>query len=413
MSRKNLVQKRGGEKGTVLVGFAEALSAPEVVWSLADRGFDVVAFARKGRRCALRHSRHVVCHEIAQPALDVQAALADLRSLLVSLSIRSGARARVLLPLDDTAIWLCSRAAPGSGWTLAGPGREHAELALDKRLQIDAAREAGFNVPETRTARSPEEVLSGETPFPLMLKPAKAVAIREDRVYDSGTWICANRGELERALSAGAVRNPVLVQPYIPGTGLGVFGIAAPKEIFAWSSHRRLRMMNPQGSGSSACISQAVADELKPPIERFIGNTGWDGLFMVELLQDRSGKNWFMELNGRPWGSMALARRQGFEYPAWGVELALNRNSRPAPEPSGAAGKVCKHFGRELMHLLFVLRGPKSRAQGNWPSFWSALGDVLRIRREDSFYNWREDSPMVFVSDCFYTIRDQVFKPRR
>ena len=29
----------------VLVGFAEALAAPEVVWSLVDDGFQVVAFA--------------------------------------------------------------------------------------------------------------------------------------------------------------------------------------------------------------------------------------------------------------------------------------------------------------------------------------------------------------------------------
>ena len=51
-------------------------------------------------------------------------------------------------------------------------------------------------------------------------------------------------------------------------------------------------------------------------------------MFMIELLRDRTGKVWFVELNGRPWGSMALSRRQGFEYPAWHVKLAIDPQSR-------------------------------------------------------------------------------------
>ena len=38
----------------VTIGFAEALSAPEVTWSLVDAGFKVIAFSRRGRRGALR-----------------------------------------------------------------------------------------------------------------------------------------------------------------------------------------------------------------------------------------------------------------------------------------------------------------------------------------------------------------------
>lgn len=403
----------GRKKTTVLVGFAEALSAPEVVWSLVDSGFEVFAFARKGRRSALHHSLHAVCHEITPPALDLEAALSDLRSLLVSLNLTNRRKVHVLLPLDDIAIWLCSKVAPESGWILAGPDRDRAQLALDKFRQIQAAGDAGFNVPETRTATSPDEIMKADIPFPIMLKPANAISIQKGRILDSSTWICADGGELEKALSAWAARVPVLVQPYIRGTGMGVFGIATQKGVRAWSSHRRLRMMNPQGSGSSACISQSVPDGLKVLVERFVRNTGWNGLFMIELLRDCSGKVWFMELNGRSWGSMALARRQGLEYPAWSIELALNQDPYFDTELYASSGMVCRHVGRELMHLLFVLRGPKSSAQANWPSFSSAVMDVLRVRRGESFYNWRKDDPKVFISDCYYTIHDQVLKPKR
>ena len=44
------------------------------------------------------------------------------------------------------------------------------------------------------------------------------------------------------------------------------------------------------------------------------------------LLRDGEGTAWFMELNGRAWGSMALARRLGHEYPRWAVQAALGEH---------------------------------------------------------------------------------------
>ena len=405
-----MLERNHNIKITVVVGFAEALPSPEVVWSLVDQGFQVIAFARRGRRTALHHSRFVVCHEITPPEVDVQEALSDLRSLLTSLSGSIHVNRRVLFPLDDSAVWLCSRVSLDPDWILAGPSGVNADLALDKYVQFQAALDAGFNVPRTMLAETSNDILSMKESFPLILKPAKGIAPLQNRLYKSPTWICGTRKELERAVLVWANQAPLLVQPFILGTGEGIFGLATSEGIRAWSSHRRLRMMNPHGSGSSACISQTVPEELKPPIERLIRKAGWRGLFMIELLRDHSGTSWFMELNGRPWGSMALARRQGLEYPAWNVRFAIDPQSRISMEQPGMAGLVCRHFGRELMYPLFVLRGPKSKALKNWPSFWKAISDILRIRRSDSIYNWRKDDPKVLISDCYYTVRDQVFK---
>jgi hypothetical protein len=171
-------------------------------------------------------------------------------------------------------------------------------------------------------------------------------------------------------------------------------------------------MMNPQGSGSSACVSQHVSGDLKAKSEALVQQTAWQGLFMIELLRDSSGRAWFVELNGRPWGSMALARRQGLEYPAWQVGLALDARSKAGLAESSEAGLVCRHIGREIMHLLFVARGPKSQAQRQWPSIWQAFGSVVGIRPGDTLYNWRRDDPAVFISDCYYTVHHNLFKGR-
>ncbi|HYK40188.1 MAG TPA: hypothetical protein VEU98_09170 [Candidatus Eremiobacteraceae bacterium] len=392
----------------ILIGFAEALSSPEVAWSLVDSGFRVAAFSRKGRKSALRHSRYVMVFDIIAPETDSVAALGDLHSILSS---TNASKPSVLFPLDDAAVWLCCEKPLPPGWVLAGPSSAGAQFAVDKTVQINAAAKAGLQVPLTTVARTEGEVLARLGELPLILKPANAVIPARNRLRRGANWICANDNEMDRALSEWREEYPLLVQPYLSGLGIGVFGFACARGVQCWSAHRRLRMMNPHGSGSSACASRLVPEVLKRPIERMIVGNGWRGLFMVELLLDYSGRYWFVEFNGRPWGSTALSRRQGLEYPAWNVKRALDPDFSIQRSERGGSEMVCRNLGRELMHLLFVLRGRKSKAMQQWPSFWRSLADVVCIHRRDCFYNFRRDDPWVFISDCLCTIRDQLFKP--
>jgi hypothetical protein len=378
---------------TVLVGFAEALAAPEVVWSLVDAGFHVGAFARNGKKSALGHSQHIVCHEVTPPQVDLQAAIPGLRSLIVTLNATERGTPPVLFPLDDTAVALCAMVQLNLPRHLAGPQGASAELALNKCVQTRAAHDAGFKVPSTAIARTADGLynfIAAES-FPITLKPAECVPIRQGRVAGCRKWICANRGELEHAIAEWAERIPLLAQPFIVGTGEGIFGVATPEGIKGWSAHRRLRMMDLQGSESSACVSQAISSE---------------------LLHNDAGNTWFMELNGRAWGSMALSRGQGFAYPAWHVKLAIDQNSELDMAVSPTPGMVCRHVGREFMHLLFVLRGPKSKLLTSRPSFRKTLANVLRFHREDTAYNWRPEDLKVFAADCYYTANGNLFKSR-
>ena len=129
---------------------------------------------------------------------------------------------------------------------------------------------------------------------------------------------------------------------------------------------------------------------------------------MIEMLRDKVGKLWFMEFNGRAWGSMALARHLGFEYPAWAVRLALDPDALPEISPLSNSIPLCRHLGRELLHLLFVARGSRSKAMKDWPSIWTSLSQVCRIGRHDCWHNWRRNDPQVFISDCFGTIASQI-----
>lgn len=90
--------------------------------------------------------------------------------------------------------------------------------------------------------------------------------------------------------------------------------------------------------------------------------------------------------------------------------MALAHDSHFGAAKSTSPGLVCRNLGRELMYLLFVIRGPKSAAMVDWPSIWKALRTILRTSRSERYYNWRRDDKGVFFADCFYTLRNNLFK---
>lgn len=390
----------------VLIGFADALAAIESAWSLLEAGFEVSAFVREGDRPPLRRSHSIELHPIARPEDDLSAAIADLRSLIG----RVGADG--VMPLDDVALWLCRDACEGSEATLIGPSGPRAELALDKRLQLEAATAAGFAVPPTTFLDRGKD--REETGFPIVVRPAVAARASSGRLASAaGATTCADESELAVALASAGEEGPLMAQPQLRGVSEGVFGLATPDGVRAWSAHRRVRMMNPAGSGSSACESIPLEDPLRKSAARLIRDSGWSGLFMVELLRDEAGTPWFIELNGRAWGSMALARAAKLEYPAWAADLALGRDcgSLPADAPPGR--RRARHLGRELIHLLTVMRGPRSAAVA-WPRRLRTTRDVLSWHRGDRVYNWRRrlsELPLL-IDDTFSTVAKSVWRRR-
>ena len=336
---------------------------------------------------------------ITPPEQDYSQAVADLGALIRDL------RPAAVLPLDDHAVWLtdqyerhASAGLPGTSTIISGPTGKLAELALDKRQQLALAATAGFAVPASADAAT--ERPPGDGPW--IVKPALAVQLANGTLRRPSGRIAHTLPQVREI--AAAIGGPAIAQPLIDGTGEGVFGLATAAGPGAVSAHQRVRMMNPRGSGSSACRSVPLAADLAGPVREFISGCDWRGLFMVEMLRDRAGRPWFMELNGRTWGSMALARRRGLDYPAWAVQAALDPEFEPAqaalteiPAPHLTA----RHLGREIVHLGMVL------ARGDAPRL-ATVRDVLIWRRGERWYNWRPGEPAVFAADTWATLSSQL-----
>ena len=202
---------RPSHRPVVLLGFAEALAAPEAAFSLMDAGYEVVLFSRRGARSPLRRVRGVRLEEIAAPEADVASTVRDLERLAET------AHAAVVMPLDDMSVWLGNRVFAESAIPVAGPVGNHATFALDKRLQLQAAARAGFDVPETRIVESTGQLLGLDLDFPLIVKPI--LAAREDggRLGKSSFRICGSRKDLEETVRRVQLDEGYLVQPRIGG----------------------------------------------------------------------------------------------------------------------------------------------------------------------------------------------------
>lgn len=393
---------------TVVIGFAESLSSPEVVWSLAGSEFRVIAFARVGSRAALRSSRYATIFDVTPPEQDVAATIQELTLELERLLHSYNSRV-VLLALDDAAVWVFARIAPSERVSIVSSGGHRSEFALNKELQIAAASKAGLRVPKTVALSDKRDLTDLCLQFPVILKPGRAISFRNGILAKGRFHLCFSRSELDRAIRESSPDEHLLVQQHISGVGEGLFGLATRNGVVAWSAHRRIRMMNPLGSGASACISvKANANETAVGA-RFIGCLEWRGPFMIELLRDDDGQAWFMEFNGRLWGSLALARRSGLEYPAWAALETLGLEGAIPANPRSRPGVVCRHAGRELLHALFVLKGRRSSVPNRWPSKWQTLKQLARFRSSEYWYNWRRNDWRVFVNDFLVTVAEVVF----
>jgi hypothetical protein len=373
----------------VVIGFAESLAGIESAWCLTAAGFEVHAFTRRHARPAVARGKNIRVIPVTPPEEDAFATVTELSQHIREL------RPAAMLPLDDHAVWLSAQLA-GEVPAVAGPTGQQASLALDKRGQLRLAASAGLAVPLTAQAVGPPP---GGGPW--MVKPALAVELRDGRLCRPSGGVASTTGQIARI--AEAIGGPILVQPLLNGVGEGVFGLAVRGTATALSAHQRIRMMNPRGSGSSACRSVPVPDDVIGPVRKLISESDWHGLFMVELLRDAAGRPWFIELNGRAWGSMALARYRGYRYPAWAVQAALDERFRPT-EPASPPDITARHLGREIVHLGTVL------ARGGAPRLATARA-VLTVHRSDRWYNYRRGEERVFAADTMATVRAQ-FAPR-
>jgi predicted ATP-grasp superfamily ATP-dependent carboligase len=107
-----------------------------------------------------------------------------------------------------------------------------------------------------------------------------------------------------------------IIQERVEGEGWGVSCLYWEGKRIASFTHRRLREKTLTG-GTSTLRESAHNPILEEYAHRLLDNLHWHGLAMVEFKWNPNlKKGWFLEINPRLWGSIALPIACGIDFPA-------------------------------------------------------------------------------------------------
>ena len=239
---------------------------------------------------------------------------------------------------------------------LAVPDDDAVRRAFDKRVLIEAGQAAGFEVPESRICETAEEAVSAaaELGWPVLLKPLSSAWERDGRVERRNTIIVPQRGALP------AHELPVIVQRHVPGRVLSIGGVLHEGTLIAHAASRYERTW-PAAAGS-ACFSETIAApaSVVAGCAELLTSIGWSGLFEIEMVE-RDGSTLLIDLNPRPYGSLALAIGAGANLPAILCD-ALTGIAMPDRAIVARAGVRYRWEDADMRHALWELRSRRPRA---------------------------------------------------
>ena len=261
---------------------------------------------------------------------------------------------------------------------VALPPHEALVTAADKSRTVELARSQGMVVPTTWLVKNQAELDSlPEVSFPLVVKDRFSVRWMERKAVSGSVAYAFNREEL-RTIASRRLRaaGDVLVQQFVPGTGIGISLFISAATMFLPFQWGRIREVDPRGSGSSARKSMPLDRNLLTQSYRLVHAMGLQGIAMVEFKRAASGTATLMEVNGRPWGSIGLAIASGIDYPRFFIDWWLN-GALPPRSIAYAENITCRRVVGELTHLSNVRRGKPVNWPGEYPEFWSTLARVV------------------------------------
>lgn len=305
-----------------------------VVGMTGSTGLAVVrALSRGGVRCHAVHydgATQAMATRLARPVLapDWRSDPKALVDFLVELAgeLGLGGEAAGAGTAAAASLFVCHDAALHAVWSAAARLRKAglrpafaarrplAEL-LDKRMQMEAAKGVGVEIPWSRWGEAAE--LAGQAddvPYPAIVKPA--FSHLGVRALHAKALRCGGPDELREALGRAAGID-VLVQEYVPGGDdqlytAGVFVCADGHLAF---TGRKLKQ-HPPGLGIARLAEAVDEPGLVPGSVALLRELGYEGVSQVEYKRDeRDGSFRLMEANFRPWTWIGLATACGVNMP--------------------------------------------------------------------------------------------------
>lgn len=342
----------------VLVTNAEERSIVAVTRALGRGGYKVGAVAKR-RPAAAHWSRS--CTEplwAPDPLQDEDGYVEDLERVV------SSGRYSILIPGSDPALLVISRhRARLEPHVLMGlPPHPVVLRTLDKHVLSVAASGTGLAAPETVLCTNAEDALAAAHAFgfPVALKPRSSVTELQGGYSHLPGRVVHDEAELAHV--APLYGAEYLVQAGETGAVYSYGGVFAGERLLASALSRYSRTVRPDGGNVAFSRTLAVPASLRAGVAQLLGRIGHEGLFELELIGRPDGSYAVIDLNPRPYGSLALAVSAGANLPVVWCEWLRGR--RPAPVEA-RAGFSYRWEEADLFNLACNVRQGRLRAGAN------------------------------------------------
>jgi predicted ATP-grasp superfamily ATP-dependent carboligase len=271
----------------------------------------------------------------------------------------------VVFSSDDQGVLLLSEHRDALRALVPYASHESVLGAFDKLTLTRSAAAVGLAVPRTEDAT--EETL-GAWSGPAVVKPRLTFAAER-----------ASRIDVEVVQSAAQVRAQAsavrlaggepIVQEVIDGT-LMALSVVCDREssIVAAVQQESPHTWPPRVGVSARARTVSLEEPLRQGVQELLRKLGWFGLAQLQFLRPADGEPRLLELNGRFYGSLALAVRSGVNLPSIWARLATGHD--PAPIAEARVGQSYQWLSRDL-------RASLREADGNPAAAIAAVGGAL------------------------------------
>ncbi len=315
MAASTAVDNAAITQGRVIVTYGRSLMSLVIAQSLGQRGVEVIG-CDDVELTVMAFSRFVSKTFVhAKLKNDPHAFLDDLER-----HIRAHApdddRPYVLMPVfRETAIIAAHRDRFAPLIQIAAPSAESIAKVHPKDRLVDTALSADVLIPETRIARSVQDlsaIAENDTPpFPVLTKPADGVGGR-------GIATFADRDAFTRFAQADTqdLAATLLVQEMVDGDDYCVPILCRDGEILAHMAYRNLGTF-PRKAGAGALRETIDSAPFLQRAQTLMAHTGWTGV--AELDYRWTGRPddppHLIEVNARFWAGLFHSMESGVDFP--------------------------------------------------------------------------------------------------
>ena len=309
--------------GTVLVTDANERAALAVIRSLGKRGIRVIAADSTSYSTGF-FSKY--CSDRILYPSPIHNKSRFIKSLLSFIKRND---VDLIIPVTDfTMIPIVENLDAFEKYTrVAAPPPEIAIKAYDKFETMKLAKRCNIPCPETFLVEDMNSLreIARNLPYPIVIKPRmkvfwkgeKAVILKvtsRNYAYNPEDLL-SKYSDIYHRVKDFVPQDFFVVQEYVRGKGFGVSVLLANGNPYAVFCHERLREYPITGGASTYRVSTWNRELVKYAIT-LLREMNWQGVAMVEFKLDReSGEARLIEVNGRFWGSLALAINSGVDFP--------------------------------------------------------------------------------------------------